>query len=263
MKSRFDSLSTELIYEIFDYLTPSDIFLGFIGLNKSFNRIVRSYPIALDFQQISRSKFDFICQNLRPEQVHGLRLSEEFMPDQIKLLNSYFPRFDKEFLHLKTMEFSFIEGLDMNLPSSVSLLTVKKNFPTRKSKIFCEILVRRQAQFLTYLQIDSINAMTPTHGLYHSRNELMKYAPFKVLTHLIINEECNFHDLEDRLRSIQLSSLVHLNISITNYHDITDERFLEIYEEIFQMLSSLIYLKIKFGKYKSNLYSKVLFVFQI
>jgi len=57
----------EVLYEIFDFLSPYDIFCGFINLNDRLTNIIGLYPLQADFSKISRSKFDFICYHLRPE----------------------------------------------------------------------------------------------------------------------------------------------------------------------------------------------------
>ncbi|CAF3479054.1 unnamed protein product [Rotaria sp. Silwood1] len=82
MISSLEVLSTEILFEIFDYLTTFDIFYALINLNRRINDIVGLYSLQLDFQQISRSKFDFICRHIQPKQVISIYFSDELMPDQ-------------------------------------------------------------------------------------------------------------------------------------------------------------------------------------
>jgi hypothetical protein len=56
MISVFEVLPTEIVFEIFDYLTVFDIFYALINLKKRINAIIGLYPLQLDFQRISRSK---------------------------------------------------------------------------------------------------------------------------------------------------------------------------------------------------------------
>ncbi|CAF4803288.1 unnamed protein product, partial [Rotaria sp. Silwood1] len=76
MISSLEVLSTEILFEIFDYLTTFDIFYAWINLNRRINDIVGLYSLQLDFQQISRSKFDFICRHIQPKQVISIYFSD-------------------------------------------------------------------------------------------------------------------------------------------------------------------------------------------
>ena len=101
MKSVLEILPTEILFEIFDYLTAFDILRAFINLNQRINGVIGGYSFQLDCQRISRSKFDFICRHIQPERVISLYLSDELMPDQVELLNKYFPNFQYRFISLK------------------------------------------------------------------------------------------------------------------------------------------------------------------
>ncbi|CAF3810172.1 unnamed protein product [Rotaria magnacalcarata] len=87
MKSCLESLSTEILFEICDYLTTFDILRAFIDLNHWLDAVISSYSIRLDFQFVSRSKFDFICRHIHPEQVILLILSEKTIPDQVSIVD--------------------------------------------------------------------------------------------------------------------------------------------------------------------------------
>ncbi|CAF1296220.1 unnamed protein product [Adineta ricciae] len=228
MKSCLEALSTEIIFEIFDYLNPWHILYGFIGINRYFDQIVRSYPLKLDFQQISRSKFDFICQNIQPKQVYHLLLSEKFMPDQIRLLLNHFPRFQKEFLNLRSVNFLFMKTFRLDLPDNTSSLTFKQNFPKENSDSITKEVIYHQANCLTYLDVDSVNAI-PVNNIY-----------FNVLTHLIINDDCLFSQFEQISCCIQISSLIHLKVSIYD----EDMPFLPKLKLVCQNLISLSHLDI-------------------
>ncbi|CAF3824580.1 unnamed protein product [Rotaria sp. Silwood1] len=79
MSFRFELFSTEILYEIFDYLSSYDIFHAFINLNHRLNNIINVYPLKVDLRNISRLKFDYICYYLRPEQIISLIFSDDDM----------------------------------------------------------------------------------------------------------------------------------------------------------------------------------------
>jgi hypothetical protein len=126
MNSSFESLSTELLFEFFDYLCPFDLFRIFINLNSHLNDVVCSYPLRLDFRSICRSKFDFICRHLQPKQFISLILCDECVPDRVKLFLNHFPHFKEKFVHLQSL--TLIEAgttTFMDLPTSISSLSIR------------------------------------------------------------------------------------------------------------------------------------------
>src|ERR1700722_1254168 len=125
MNSSIESLSTELWFEFFEYLSPFDLFRAFIGLNHRLNVIISSYPLRLNFQSISRSKFDFICCRLQPEQVISLVLSEENLPEQVKLFMNHFPYFKDQFTSLQSVTLIGTCTTLIDLPITVSSLSIK------------------------------------------------------------------------------------------------------------------------------------------
>jgi hypothetical protein len=85
MVSSLESFSVELLFEIFEYLSPYDLFRSFINLNDRFNTILYSYPLHLNCQSISRLEFDYICSHIQPKQVISLILSDETIPHQVSI----------------------------------------------------------------------------------------------------------------------------------------------------------------------------------
>ncbi len=178
MNSSFESLSTELLFEFFDYLCPFDLFRIFINLNSHLNAVVHSYPLRLDFRPICRSKFDFICRHLQPKQVISLILCDECVPDRVKLFLNHFPYFKEQFLHLQSLtliEAKIITFID--LPTSVSSLSIR----SYDDYYYCNNSIReifsQQAKVLTQLKIDSKDL------------QYLIDIQFPVLTHLIITGE--------------------------------------------------------------------------
>jgi hypothetical protein len=105
MNSQFESLSNELFYELFDYIPSHEILYCFIDLNNRLNKIINSYSLNIDFRRISRTKFDFVCDHLRPKQVISLIFSEENIPNQVELFHQNFPYIPQEFIRLRKVVF--------------------------------------------------------------------------------------------------------------------------------------------------------------
>ena len=49
----FEELSTELLYEMFDYLSFNEIYHAFFGLQKRLNEAIRGYPTSIDLNEVS------------------------------------------------------------------------------------------------------------------------------------------------------------------------------------------------------------------
>jgi hypothetical protein len=68
--SMFDLCPNELLYELFQYLRKYDILYAFKGLNERIDILLRKYPkYNLNFKSCPKSKFDFVCQLILPEQI--------------------------------------------------------------------------------------------------------------------------------------------------------------------------------------------------
>ncbi|CAM4825502.1 unnamed protein product, partial [Rotaria magnacalcarata] len=58
-------------------LTTYEILYEFQGLNKRIDKLLRTYAkYDLNFKSWPKSKFDFVCQSINPEQVRSLILSD-------------------------------------------------------------------------------------------------------------------------------------------------------------------------------------------
>jgi hypothetical protein len=193
-------LPTEILYEIFDYLTPFDILYSFIHLNKRINGIVKKYPLQLDFQYISRSKFDFICRYIQPEQVISIYLSDDQMPNQVELFNKYFPNFYHQFIRLRRIKFIDTSTILSYLPKYLSSLSIKTYSKTNNTDQLIMQILTRQTQYLTYLKVDG-------SYVFRSIN-----TSFPLLTHLII-DYCTVTDFH-RIVHYLTSSLTHLKLFI-------------------------------------------------
>ncbi|CAF1153053.1 unnamed protein product [Rotaria sordida] len=202
MNSSFESLSIELLFELFDYLSPFDLFRIFINLNNRLNAIVYSYPLRLDFRSICRSKFDFICRHLQPKQVISLILCDEYIPDRVKLFLNHFPHFKEQFLQLQSITLIEAETITfIDLPASVSSLSIRiYDVDDYYYENYISKILSQQAKVLTHLKIDS-------KDLY----DLIDIH-FPALTYLIISGgyyyDGNYIDVSVSLENIDVHSLI-------------------------------------------------------
>ncbi|CAF1246163.1 unnamed protein product [Rotaria sordida] len=249
MNSSFESLSIELLFELFDYLSPFDLFRIFINLNNRLNAIVYSYPLRLDFRSICRSKFDFICRHLQPKQVISLILCDEYVPDRVKLFLNHFPHFKEQFLQLQSITLIEAETITfIDLPASVSSLSIRiYDVDDYYYENYISKILSQQAKVLTHLKIDS-------KDLY----DLIDIH-FPALTYLIISGgyyyDGNYIDVSVLLENIDVHSLIqqwqcfltHLYLVIDNkiqYSTFNLDRFshclthltLHFYQEPFRSL---------------------------
>jgi len=198
MTSFFEVLPTEILFEIFDYLTIFNILYAFINLNKRLNDIIGLYPFHLDFQRISRSKFDFICRYIQPKQVISIYLSDELMPDQVQLFHQYFPDFQHRFIYLKKLKFINTSTILSNLPISLSSLSIKTYLKTNDTDHLIMQILNQQAQYLTYIELD---------GSYAFRSINIS---FPLLTHLII-DYCTITEFQRIIHYLK-SPLIYLKL---------------------------------------------------
>jgi hypothetical protein len=99
----------ELLHLIFDYLSASDILLGFLNINSYLNNVLLSYEqFRINFRSCRKIHFDLTCTYIRPHQIASLILSNsDDTPDQVQLFFSYFNI--KQFIHLRSITLIDIE----------------------------------------------------------------------------------------------------------------------------------------------------------
>ena len=175
MPSSIELLSTEVLFEIFDYLTPFDTLHAFINLTERFNAIVGLYPLRLDFQSISRAKFDFICRHIQPKQITGMILSDERMPHQCELFKRHFPRFQNQFTRLKTIKFNNTSTILPSLPPGLTSLSIETYLKASSTDSLVTQVLIQHAPSLTHLRVE---------GSYVFRSLTR---PFSSLTHLTVD----------------------------------------------------------------------------
>lgn len=223
--SSIELLSTEVFFEIFDYLTPFDTLHAFINLTQRFNAILGLYPLRLDFQSISRAKFDFICRHVQPRQVTAIILSDERMPHQCELFKRYFPRFQSQFVRLKTMKFNNTSTILPYLPSCLSSLSIETYLKvSRTDSLVAEVLIQH-APSLTHLRVE---------GCYVFRSLTR---PLSSLTHLTV-DYCilsHFHCLIPYLPS----SVIYLKLFLDKDNDFSTIQFGHLSKSLRQLILTL------------------------
>lgn len=58
------SLPNEILFEIFKYLTQSELFYAFLNLNQRFNRILQPFTHHIDCSKLSIEQFEHIRNHL-------------------------------------------------------------------------------------------------------------------------------------------------------------------------------------------------------
>jgi hypothetical protein len=225
MTLKLESLATELYFEIFQYLSPFDLFRAFSGLNSRFEAIVGSFSLELDFQSISRSRFDFICRHVQPEQVISLTLSDNKMPDQVNLFFNHFPQFQHEFIRLRKLTLIDVNAAVIVLPSCVSSLSFI--YIDKSLNNFITETIFRQSKVLTHLRI-------PTVDVFLSLN-----TPLRALTHLTIGSSCHIAHYNGIIARLE-SPITHLNARF----DIFDETNNVVMPDFKQLSNCLTHLSI-------------------
>ena len=175
------------------------------------NGIVGAYPLRVDFSGVSRSKFDYICSSLRPEQVIILIFCEVQMPEQVILFHRYFPHFQSEFLHLRRLEFIRTDDILSNIPSSITTLIYQSRGLVGLTGYQIIETIIKQAPSLTSLKIDSLAIIESID------------TPLPSLTHLyivgdttyFIRSESPLIDVNDLIQTLG-SPITHLEIFIPN-----------------------------------------------
>ena len=114
----FEYLANELILDIFEYLSVSDLFRAFFGLNTHFNQLLTQFKFyRLDLRSISKENFQLLCQKylpLVPARILSLHLSNhEETPNLPKLFLSSTTISIHQFIHLQSLSLSYIQSFDI------------------------------------------------------------------------------------------------------------------------------------------------------
>jgi hypothetical protein len=121
MLNRDRLLPIELVHEMFDYLSMTDILQAFSNINSYFDKAISDYKTYhIDFRSCCKLNFDRICFRIQPDHIVSLVLSNnDDTPDQFRL---FFSQFNiKQFRCLRSMTLINIENdLLLNLINNLN-----------------------------------------------------------------------------------------------------------------------------------------------
>ncbi|CAF0763936.1 unnamed protein product [Adineta steineri] len=123
---KFESLPNEIFLECLQYFDGLQIFHSFDQLNSRFNRLIRTIPLYVNFDEIKQCLFDKFCQTilLNPEikqTIIYLKLSNDKIYQQIENFFSLFSL--NEFLHLRSLSlFGIYNGKVQQIQSNLSYI---------------------------------------------------------------------------------------------------------------------------------------------
>ena len=99
-----DLFPVEIVRMIFEYLWAHQIFDSFFHISDYVDRILLTYDeYQVNFQSIVKNDFDLICENVQPDQVISLILSDgNETPGQSGLFLSFF--YLRQFVSLSALQ---------------------------------------------------------------------------------------------------------------------------------------------------------------
>jgi len=143
-KMDFESLSSEIFFEIFDFLDDIHILHAFYNLNYHFNDLLLAYfrsSPQFNLHSITKSDFDIACKYLIPlvaDNIYSLRLSnDDNTPQQIDLFLSY---------DLTLYKFTHLQSLSLNNMHSeqiINRMMIEWQYPihlTHLNITHCQVL---------------------------------------------------------------------------------------------------------------------------
>jgi hypothetical protein len=231
MMTRFEDLSNELFYEIFDYFDSCYTYETFSYLNNRFYQLIHysSLPLKLNFSLLSKTTFQHQCTHIIMPNVYrmiSLRLSHHLLIDYFFTscsLNSLFIRLEAITLDNVSSDnlISILTSL-ASLPRLFSLTITSIDKIESRDIVYC-LIIRLPA--LKYCKL-SLDVWKQDFDLSLNNNE---YSPIE---HLVIETKCNLNELFELLTytpqlnrlscivSTLNSSLSQMSIIPTNLNNI-------------------------------------------
>ncbi|CAF3722554.1 unnamed protein product [Rotaria sp. Silwood1] len=259
----FDDMSADLLIKIFNYLTFTQIFHAFFGLQKRLNNVIQGYPTCMDLSKIMNNpniqRFSFKCRSLT---LSGLNLHS--FPMKYSHWNFTALRvvaFKK--MDLFTLQ-SFVEKLPMQQLESITVEYFTWHYyPIDAYKqVWSVIMNSINGNCLRYLHL-------PYHIRYWNTKEVsydfsaLKYA---ILEYITVSQMLTFMSYCPNLRqfkaflhaphkdlfryTIILSKLSHLILNLQDEWTV---------EEIQQLLNICPYLKYLILKLTAQIEKKIMF----
>jgi len=205
----FDRLPAELLHMIFEYLSNCDVIWSFSNLSPYLNSVLNNYNYyTLNFQSISKSHFDFICNYLNIERIISLTLSNDLKtPGQVQLFFNHFQL--RNFINLHYLTLLSVTNEDIypilsDLPKLKYLISLLTQCRSSQPLLLGQILN----------QLKSLENLSISHGDIFDHNVLFPLYNLKILD----AGTCNF--LELRRLQIIVPLLISLKINLQANHQL-------------------------------------------
>ncbi|CAF3999166.1 unnamed protein product, partial [Rotaria sordida] len=259
IRTYFEDLSNEIIYEIFEYLDYFHVYKIFFNINLRFHNLIinSTLPIRINISSISKSDFnrynkDIIMTNI--DRINALRLSNIFIYDLIISpfhILSKFVRLER--LILDNIESKYLENLLAQLiflPILSSLSITCTNDITNRNAIYCEIFRLPSLKYCRLLlkewfnndllpfctnEYSSIEELIINNSMYlFELNMLLSYVP--QLHRLSLHSLEEFWNKPTKLSPVVLNNLTYFSLEQNN---IDFDLFEELIGEFFPSLQAL------------------------
>src|SRR5690349_6745870 len=107
IKSHFEQLPDEILLWICRYLSSTDIFYSFYGLNYRLSRTINGFCQHVVVGQVPFQRFDYICQSILPKigmNIYSLVVSNDWKGVlSQRFLNYFGDKMSFEFPHLRRL----------------------------------------------------------------------------------------------------------------------------------------------------------------
>lgn len=151
--TNFDCLNTELLLEIFDYLSFSDIFLAFFNLQQRINNAIQTYPLCIDLSKTSVRKAikygPFMCRTL----IVSCNDSEDNDTDYLYLDFNAIRTIELRYVNISIVK-EYLEQMPMEQIESIIIenLDLSDNSENTNQHVWSKIAIAGQNQ-LHYLRV--------------------------------------------------------------------------------------------------------------
>jgi hypothetical protein len=241
----FDCLNTELLFEIFDYLSFDEIVLAFFNLQQRINDIIRTYPVCIDLSMTTDRRAlvhgPFLCCALTVMEDDSEETPIDYLQinfDAIRTINFKYINSIKLQLLLKhlpieklesiTIEYLDREGASKDIEQYIwSIITIAGRNQLQHLYVSDPSIQYDAEQLLT--DMPSLKCVTFKEMFAKEMLTFMHYTPnLRSLTSRI-----TVWNLDDCMSDFSLLRLTHLNLCIHNC---------DSFEELHQILSICPYL---------------------
>jgi hypothetical protein len=289
----FDCLNTDLLFEIFDYLSLSDIVLAFFNLQQRINDAIRAYPVCIDLSTTTDRHTlvhgPFLCRALTVMEDDSKETSINYLQINFrairainfKYINSIQLQLLLKYLTIEKLESITIERLDREGASEDieqyiwSIITIAGRNQLQYLYVSDPCIQYDAEQLLVHMP--SLKCVTFKEMFAKEMLTFVHYTPnLRSLTSRI-----TIWNLDDYISDFSLLKLTHLNLCINNCNSFEELRqilficpylthftlqfWIKFYNELMidatgwqtlieECLPHIIYLKIRLYRFMRNSY---------